>query len=107
GVRDDQVGPNPAGIPDNGLILSGAQDVTVVFSPQLAVSGRPTNASVSYIKFTHRMVPTRMVIGLTIRAVRIGPVTSDVQPSSFAQGSNPEGFAAASRVTVPLQESPV
>lgn len=109
GVRDENVGPNPAGIPDNGLILSGAQDVTVVFSPQLAVSGRPINASVSYVKFTHRMVPTRMVIGITIRAVRIGPVTQDVQPySSSASGaSNAEGFAAASRVATPEQESPV
>jgi hypothetical protein len=101
GVRDDQVGTNPVGIPDNGLMLIGAQDITVVFSPNLSVTGRPINASISYIKFTHRMIPTRMVIAITMRAVRIGP------PTVTIPDFQPEALAAAARVSTEEQEEAV
>jgi hypothetical protein len=61
-------------LPDNGVMMVNPRDITVVFSPQFTVQGRPLNAQVSFEKFTHRMVPTRMRIALTMRAVYIGPV---------------------------------
>jgi len=68
--------PNQSGttIPDNGVMMINPRDITVVFSPQLTVQGRPLNASVNFEKFTHRMTPTRMTIQLQMRAVYIGPV---------------------------------
>lgn len=62
------------GLPDNGLLMVNPKDITVVFSPQLSVQGRPTSAKIIYEKFTHRMTPTRMRIGLTMRVVYFGPV---------------------------------
>ena len=46
----------------------------MVFSQQISVQGRPLNARVSFVKFTHRMVPTRMQIDLTVRATYLGPL---------------------------------
>lgn len=61
-------------LPDNGVMMVNPREITVVFSPQITVSGRPLNARVSFLKFTHRMVPTRMQIDLTIRATYMGPL---------------------------------
>ena len=61
-------------LPDNGVMMVNPRDITVVFSPQFTVQGRPLNARVSFEKFTHRMVPTRMRIALTMRAVYMGPI---------------------------------
>jgi hypothetical protein len=61
-------------LPDNGVMMVNPRDITVVFSPNITVQGRPLNARVSFEKFTHRMVPTRMRISLTMRVVYIGPV---------------------------------
>ena len=61
-------------LPDNGVMMVNPRDITVVFSPQFTVQGRPLNAQVSFEMFTHRMVPTRMRIALTMRAVYMGPV---------------------------------
>ena len=68
--------PNQASntLPDNGVMMVNPRDITVVFSPQFTVQGRPLNARVSFEKFTHRMVPTRMRIQLTMRAVYMGPI---------------------------------
>jgi len=71
--------PDPASapantIPDNGVMMVNPRDITVVFSPQLTVQGRPLNARVTFEKFTHRMTPVRMRIQLTMRAVYLGPV---------------------------------
>ena len=56
--------PNQASntLPDNGVMMVNPRDITVVFSPQFTVQGRPLNARVSFEKFTHRMIPTRMRI---------------------------------------------
>jgi hypothetical protein len=61
-------------LPDNGVMMVNPRDITVVFSPQLTVQGRPLNAQVHFEKFTHRMVPTRMTITLAMRVLYIGPV---------------------------------
>lgn len=61
-------------IPDSGVMMVNPREITVVFSPQITVQGRPLNARVSFLKFTHRMVPTRMQIDLTIRATYLGPL---------------------------------
>jgi len=73
--------PNQADntIPDNGVMMVNPRDITVVFSPQLTVQGRPTNATVQFEKFTHRMTPTRMTINLQMRAVYLGPVKDMVE----------------------------
>lgn len=61
-------------LPDNGVMMVNPRDITVVFSPQITVQGRPINASVSFEKFSHRMTPIRMRISLEMRVVYIGPV---------------------------------
>ena len=61
-------------LPDNGVMMVNPREVSVVFSPQITVQGRPLNARVTFLKFTHRMVPTRMQIDLTIRATYLGPL---------------------------------
>ena len=66
-------------LPDNGVMMVNPRDITVVFSPQLTVQGRPTNAQVTFEKFTHRMTPVRMRIQLTILASYFGPVRDMVQ----------------------------
>lgn len=60
-------------LPDNGLMMVNPRDITVVFSPEITVQGRPLNASVTYERFTHKMVPTRMRIRLQMRVVYFGP----------------------------------
>jgi hypothetical protein len=66
-------------LPDNGVMMVNPRDITVVFSPQMTVQGRPSNARVSFTKFTHRMVPTRMTIDLTMRVTYFGPMKDMVQ----------------------------
>lgn len=69
--------PNSTGstqIPDNGVMMVNPRDITVVFSPQLTVQGRPINAQVVFEKFSHRMTPIRMRIALEMRVVYIGPM---------------------------------
>jgi hypothetical protein len=60
-------------LPDNGIMMVNPRDITVVFSPEITVQGRPLNASVTYERFTHKMVPTRMRINLQMRVVYFGP----------------------------------
>lgn len=71
GVNPDNPGENK--IPDNGVMMINPNNITVVFSQELAVTGRPYNATVSFEKFSHRMVPTRMRIGIQMKVVYIGP----------------------------------
>ena len=66
-------------LPDNGVMMVNPRDITVVFSPQLTVQGRPTNATVTFQKFTHRMTPVRMTIQLQILASYFGPVRDMVE----------------------------
>lgn len=61
-------------LPDNGVMMVNPRDITVVFSPQITVQGRPINATVSFEKFSHRMTPIRMRIQLEMRVVYIGPI---------------------------------
>ena len=61
-------------IPDNGVMMVNPRDITVVFSPQMTVQGRPINAQVVFEKFTHRMTPVRMRISLEMRVVYFGPM---------------------------------
>ena len=61
-------------LPDNGVMMVNPRDITVVFSPQLTVQGRPINAQITFEKFTHRMTPVRMRISLTMRVMYFGPM---------------------------------
>jgi hypothetical protein len=63
-----------ATLPDNGVMMVNPRDITVVFSPEITVQGRPLNASVTYERFTHKMVPTRVRINLQMRVVYFGPM---------------------------------
>ena len=66
-------------LPDNGVMMVNPRDITVVFSPNLTVQGRPSNAQVTFTKFTHRMVPVRMQIDLTLRVVYFGPMKDMIE----------------------------
>lgn len=68
-------------LPDNGVMMVNPRDITVVFSPNITVQGRPKNARVSFTKFTHRMIPIRMQIDLTIRVTYFGPMKDMVEYS--------------------------
>ena len=74
-VRNVKPGGSSANntLPDNGIMMVNPRDITVVFSPEITVQGRPLNASVTYERFTHKMVPTRMRINLQMRVVYFGP----------------------------------
>lgn len=93
-------------LPDNGVMMVNPKDITVVFSPQITIQGRPINAQVRFEKFNHKMTPTRMRISLEMRVLYIGPLRqfemdqttgligatqqtisySDVTNTSFTQG---------------------
>jgi hypothetical protein len=68
-----------AELPDNGVMMVNPRDITVVFSPNITVQGRPKEARVSFTKFTHRMIPIRMQIDLTIRVTYFGPMKDMVE----------------------------
>jgi hypothetical protein len=61
-------------LPDSGVMMVNPRDVTVVFSKDITVQGRPVNSQIIYEKFTHEMTPTRMRIALTMRVIYMGPV---------------------------------
>jgi cell wall-associated NlpC family hydrolase len=73
-VRNAQPGEANPTVPDNGILMVNPQDITVVFSRELTVQGRPINARVNFMKFSRSMVPTRMMISLTIRISYFGPL---------------------------------
>ena len=63
-----------AAVPDNGILMANPKDITVVFSKDLTVQGRATNARVQFVKFSHDMVPTRMIVSLTMIITYFGPL---------------------------------
>lgn len=85
-------------IQDNGIMMVNPRNITVVFSPQLSVQGRPYSASVSYEKFDHNMRPVRMTIRLSMKAFYFGPVRPDF---SFEATQSNDVYAA----TIPYDES--
>jgi hypothetical protein len=92
-------------LPDNGVMMVNPRDITVVFSPQFTVQGRPLNARVTFMKFTHRMTPTRMSISLTLRANYMGPVRDMTQyrAEEFqAEAAIPYGRDANSNIIVTI-----
>jgi hypothetical protein len=97
-VRGIVPDPGAPQVQDNGIMMVNPRNITVVFSPQLSVQGRPYNASVSYDKFDHRMRPIRMTIRISMKAFYFGPVRRDY---TFAVAKN-DGIYAA---TIPYDES--
>ena len=97
-VRGVVPDPQSPELPDNGVMMINPRNITVVFSPQLSVQGRPNNASVIYEKFDHRMRPIRMRINLSMKVSYIGPVRQDF---TFATTKEESTFEA----TVPYDES--
>jgi hypothetical protein len=90
-VRGVVPDPQQPDLPDNGIMLVNPRNITVVFSPQLSVQGRPSSAAVNYTKFDHNMRPTQLTISLGMKVFYIGPVRPDF---TFAQ-SKEEGTAQA------------
>lgn len=72
-VRGVEPGQKVGNVPDNGVMLINPNNITVVFSPQMSVTGRPYNANVRFEKFSHRMVPTRVSITIQMKVSFIGP----------------------------------
>lgn len=95
GVIPDQ--QNPA-LPDNGIMMVNPRNITVVFSPQFSVQGRPYSASVAYEKFDHNMVPIRMTISIALKAFYVGPVRQEFE---FAVPKSEGSYTA----TIPYDES--
>jgi cell wall-associated NlpC family hydrolase len=83
---------------DNGIMMINPRNITVVFSPQLSVQGRPYRAKIRYEKFDHNMTPVRMTVTLSMKVFYFGPVRTDLQ---FSQ-SRDEGRY---RATIPYDES--
>lgn len=90
--------PQMPDLPDNGVLMVNPRNITVVFSPQISVQGKPHSASVVYEKFDHRMRPIRMRISLSMKAYYIGPVRQDFTFSSTRA-------EARVKATVPYDES--
>lgn len=90
--------PGAPQIQDNGIMMVNPRNITVVFSPQLSVQGRPNSASVSYEKFDHNMRPIRMTIRLSMKAFYFGPVRPDFTFESTQSN-------AAYKATIPYDES--
>ena len=87
-VVPDDPAAGSSQVPDNGVMMVNPQQITVVFSPQLTVQGIPLNASVNFVKFTHRMTPTRMIISLTLRATYFGPLLAQGTPPNLTSNEN-------------------
>jgi len=82
---------------DNGIMMINPRNVTVVFSPQLSIQGRPYRASVNYTKFDHTMTPIRMEINLSMKIYYFGPLREDFTFSSTKDEGNFEA-------TIPYDE---
>jgi len=74
-------------IPDNGVMMVNPKDITVIFSNELTVQGRPTNARVMFTKFTHNMVPTRMIVSLTMIITYFGPLKQSFPSDTFKRAN--------------------
>jgi cell wall-associated NlpC family hydrolase len=95
GVIPDGQSPQ---LQDNGIMMINPRNITVVFSPQLSVQGRPYRASVNYTKFDHRMTPIRMEITVSMKAYYFGPIKEDF---SFASSTDSGTYEA----TIPYDEN--
>lgn len=85
-------------IPDNGIMMVNPKNIAVIFSPDLAVHGRPYNSSVSFDKFNNQMTPVRLTISITMKAFYIGPIQTIPNFNQF----NSEAIYAA---TIPYDET--
>lgn len=73
-VRNVTPGGGTTAVPDNGIMMVNPKDITVVFSKDLTVQGRPTNARVVFERFNNEMTPTRMTIRLDMIITYFGPL---------------------------------
>lgn len=88
GVVPDAQGPH---LQDNGIMMINPRNVTIVFSPQLSVQGRPYRAAVQYTKFDHNMIPIRMTIAISMKVFYFGKIREDFK---FAATQQESTFAA-------------
>jgi cell wall-associated NlpC family hydrolase len=97
-VRNVPPSPGSSGVPDNGIMMANPKDITVVFSKDLTVQGRPTNARVQFIKFNREMVPTRMMVSLTMIITYFGPLRPAVGLDTFQKIAKYEALVPYSQV---------
>jgi len=97
GVVPDGQGPH---LQDNGIMMINPRNVTIVFSPQLSVQGRPYRAAVQYTKFDHNMVPIRMTIAMSMKVFYFGKIREDFK---FASTQQEATYAA----TIPYEQTTV
>lgn len=72
-------------VQDSGVLFINPRDITVVFSQELTVQGRATNATVNFTKFSNRMVPVRMEIQIQMKVLYIGPQRPQTEAVDFNQ----------------------
>lgn len=102
-VRGVVPDPQSPVLPDNGVLMTNPRNITVVFSPQLAVTGRPDQASVIYEKFDHRMRPVRMRIVMSMKAYSIGPMNQDFAFAASTSESQAQATIPYSKGTATVQ----
>lgn len=78
--------------PDNGVFLVNPRDITVVFGPKLQATGRPYTASVTFEKFNHKMVPTRMRVNITMKVYSFNVLA---KPLDFLANESEKQYEAA------------
>lgn len=102
-VRGVVPDPQSPVLPDNGVLMTNPRNITVVFSPQLSVTGRPDQASVVYEKFDHRMRPIRMRIVMSMKAYSIGPTSQNFAFASSSSESKAQATIPYSKGTATVQ----
>lgn len=60
---------------NTSLMINSARPITVVFSPNLAFTGQIMEASASFEKFSHRMIPLWMTLNITMKLLNISAST--------------------------------
>lgn len=97
-VRNIPPSSGSSGIPDNGIMMANPKDITVVFSRELTVQGRPTNARVQFIKFNREMIPTRMIVSLTMIITYFGPIRQAYGFDTFQSTGDYEALVPYSQI---------
>lgn len=69
------------------LSFDPSKALVAIFSPSIAYRGTISEASARFEKFSHRMVPTRMELSLTLKINYFGPPPKPVTTTAAAQAA--------------------
>jgi hypothetical protein len=87
--------------PSQSLAFDPTVMIAVIFSPYLVYFGTLTDVQVTFLKFSHRMTPTRMDVNLSMRLHAFGDL-AELRASD--QGSVSASASAAAHKASPLGE---